>query len=1199
MEQAINQFSKGLQLDTHPIVQGNDSLSDALNATFVTMNGNEVVLQNDMGNRKVDNAFLPPGFEPVGIKEYGGIIYVASYNPITNRSQIGSFPSPERKINSLDDKSLGCKFNLFEHFFSNFPIPNERRFIKSDTVLIPLTGDTSLHAGDKFVIYSNEVLEWKKYLSNYENIIGSKPLSPKNNYITLSVGVLNSQNQFVDITKNLKRWDNDLNPAEIIKYDNNSENYIFNKGYFIASSFNQDTSSYTIDDRQLIRERQTIPANTYAYKLVGPLYLKAQLNHIQEFAFDIRGDKELSKKKLHIRITANIIYNCPDSLTRSGNSIEDYVYDGTGTPPPNTSWVPFDFFIQQNDGQYILQNSTYTYGESTYFNGNYQTKVILDWEVSDYANLDGILNYFIGVDSGIPTDEITDGKRYYIETLSAYGSLDLSKLNSGQIDIKGFRFFNSLEGENSISIINCTLESYPKLDQTFSNLTLELTDVEEPNTLPIEIASEVLNNGRNLFSFNWKEVKKNRLYIVKFKYEGGDYPYIQDSDGNDIKRWFLSTELFNDCYNQQSENFVEDFGEKVDSSNEILYKKLEIDLGIEHNAEIKISDPEFISDAQNSLIKQGDSGTIEYYDANKYHLTGKIDDRIKIENSELYPNSLKILNDKLQAVYSNKDMSNLNIEIVGEHNKIISDKKEIEYNNNTYDIISTTGIENLSGDILDGYIECKNRILSKSNLENGNRIINNGFNLINSNDFKEVIKSSTSYSGFFVTNWDERGDDDHIFALALNREKAAILLKDEGIVQNLLESSFYFNDPNEDNAMSAVTFGDPRIAAFYDEMGGINNSATFAYLFSSVQIIGNVKYDTRPLAYVQNVDVSGWAGVRNKDGGNLGYCPITACKVWWRNGNSDEWVLLNNESGLFGGNRITEGIDKLPEKLPELNGQYIYVGDGSEWTENHNHRGYYNDDISGNTYYEILYNGDAGTSTMGGINVISGIEDLVRKQIAEFLDPDKKIVYKMYKKTDLSSHNLFTVNPNDYTYNRPYSGELVIQFLHEIPSNGTINTVSNENNTQKSLYVKKAISDILPFYTSKLEDSETKFKVDIESQQDFEDNVRDIVNNDIISNIFIGNNSGILKDKNGQRLNGNTIYKLENNELIAINNPPYRVYEATGNDYNSLVSTVNYNGSSSPLSRYIRAMGDKDSMTALKFSGGRLKVVNQETFKNL
>ena len=82
MEQAVNQFNKGLQSDTHPMVQGNDTLSDALNATFVTMNGNEVVLQNDMGNRRVDNAFLPSGYEPVGIKEYGGIIYVASYNPM-------------------------------------------------------------------------------------------------------------------------------------------------------------------------------------------------------------------------------------------------------------------------------------------------------------------------------------------------------------------------------------------------------------------------------------------------------------------------------------------------------------------------------------------------------------------------------------------------------------------------------------------------------------------------------------------------------------------------------------------------------------------------------------------------------------------------------------------------------------------------------------------------------------------------------------------------------------------------------------------------------------------------------------------------------------------------------------------------------------------------------------------------------------
>ena len=42
------------------------------------------MLQNDMGNGRVETAFLPPGYVPVGMKEHGGIIYVASYNPITN-----------------------------------------------------------------------------------------------------------------------------------------------------------------------------------------------------------------------------------------------------------------------------------------------------------------------------------------------------------------------------------------------------------------------------------------------------------------------------------------------------------------------------------------------------------------------------------------------------------------------------------------------------------------------------------------------------------------------------------------------------------------------------------------------------------------------------------------------------------------------------------------------------------------------------------------------------------------------------------------------------------------------------------------------------------------------------------------------------------------------------------------------------------
>ena len=61
-------------------------LTNALNATFLTYNGNEMTLQNDMGNGRVETAFLPEGYMPVGTCEFGGIIYIVSYNPLLNKS---------------------------------------------------------------------------------------------------------------------------------------------------------------------------------------------------------------------------------------------------------------------------------------------------------------------------------------------------------------------------------------------------------------------------------------------------------------------------------------------------------------------------------------------------------------------------------------------------------------------------------------------------------------------------------------------------------------------------------------------------------------------------------------------------------------------------------------------------------------------------------------------------------------------------------------------------------------------------------------------------------------------------------------------------------------------------------------------------------------------------------------------------------
>jgi len=122
-----------------------------------------------MGNRRVDNAYLPAGYEPVGIKEHGGIIYIAAYNPITHRSQIGSFPSPERNM-GVEYKDNGTEFDL-SYFIGNENIIKKEgiKYLKDDVILLPLTNDTSLHAGDKFTVYSEDVWSWgnKGLLTNF------------------------------------------------------------------------------------------------------------------------------------------------------------------------------------------------------------------------------------------------------------------------------------------------------------------------------------------------------------------------------------------------------------------------------------------------------------------------------------------------------------------------------------------------------------------------------------------------------------------------------------------------------------------------------------------------------------------------------------------------------------------------------------------------------------------------------------------------------------------------------------------------------------------------------------------------------------------------------------------------------------------------------------------------------------------------
>lgn len=139
--ETVNTFTKGLVSDKHPLTIGQDTMTDALNATLITYNGNEMILQNDMGNsrlavpestkqvrltiyQKTDDATskgyntdvndikdrlsdadisLRSAFKPIGVVEHGGILYIASQRDVYNDKgekegtefEIGSFPGPD------------------------------------------------------------------------------------------------------------------------------------------------------------------------------------------------------------------------------------------------------------------------------------------------------------------------------------------------------------------------------------------------------------------------------------------------------------------------------------------------------------------------------------------------------------------------------------------------------------------------------------------------------------------------------------------------------------------------------------------------------------------------------------------------------------------------------------------------------------------------------------------------------------------------------------------------------------------------------------------------------------------------------------------------------------------------------------------------------------------------------------------------
>ena len=302
-QEAINTFSDGLIMDLDPLTTPNTVLTNCLNGTFLTYDGHEFTLQNDKGNGRVETAYLPQGYVPIGMKEYGGIVYVVSYNPLRNESQVGCFPSPERNLSAdeLFGQDNGFRVTDTDFKGSNFPTKGYEYSYQRVDILPP---DYVLQPGDEFVIQIQTEDNLDQLLTWY----GTPDIRK---YITIHLAVIDTEGNITYIEE------------ELLQYKDTE---------YWMTRYNGET----VDDYRANTKYQI-----FKHKTSGNLALIVELESIDTF--------ELSRKIVSHRTTSN--NKNPDGSIIANDSTYDVTWSVVAETSSlvNLRGVKFD---------YTLDNST-------------------------------------------------------------------------------------------------------------------------------------------------------------------------------------------------------------------------------------------------------------------------------------------------------------------------------------------------------------------------------------------------------------------------------------------------------------------------------------------------------------------------------------------------------------------------------------------------------------------------------------------------------------------------------------------------------------------------------------------------------------------------------------------------------------------------------------------------------------------------
>lgn len=519
---AKSTFGDGLLMDFAPDNTQATCLTHALNATLLTMNGNELSLQNDMGNGRVETAYLPEGYVPVGTCEFGDIIYIVSYNPITNKSQIGCFPSPERNISSKELSGIKTTFNLEE--FTKSTEFGFRETISNSVKRVIY--DNSLNPGDKFIVHSGDIHDNISRISDYGNkshIIGAFPKQFKINVVAIEdsgkINYLNSDLKWYDDFYINQESTSNSNKPDIDSYRN-----ILSSGYSVFQSKVSGKLAILIELERIQNFSSTYEVLKSSAKQTDPI----ESTNVNFQQYDIYVNFHWQTNNLDVNPKSIVIYDFK-WVSNSGNDKKAGLYYVNGDEstekvklPITSGYIELEITGQANTENYSEFLKSNYYAVSNHYKGH--TKITQQIENGIpvkgkyYLDLHHIVEgkYYSNKGEITPPEEIQDCivNNYFKSSITKYGFtinipdtdskgnkidrrdlilsfkvapmmeygvlsdlvqthyIDFSKIGSGEINLEGYRYYI---GENL-----CTLQIdssiYPEDNKGVAEIEVQFYD---------------------------------------------------------------------------------------------------------------------------------------------------------------------------------------------------------------------------------------------------------------------------------------------------------------------------------------------------------------------------------------------------------------------------------------------------------------------------------------------------------------------------------------------------------------------------------------------------------------------------------------------------------------------------------------------------------------------------------------------------